>query len=119
MNVEKHFEYHSGKDGRKAQQDKATAKAHSAQDTIECLQAALPIVPAQITQLVAEHAALVAVAEAAAPFNASPFSMEMGGNVQGGASPIYARNGATLTLGDFRKIQSALAALAAIRGGGK
>ena len=45
--------------------------------------------------------------EAVAPFLKPQFVEILGGNVQGDDSPLYARNGATLTIGDFRRLQEA------------
>jgi len=42
------------------------------------------------------------------PFVHPDLCCELGGNVQGNDSPIYARNKAILTLGDFRAARSAL-----------
>ena len=37
------------------------------------------------------------------PFSQPQFSEELGGNVEGAASIVYARNGAVLRIGDFRR----------------
>jgi hypothetical protein len=46
--------------------------------------------------------------DALRPFAHDDLQSELGGNVQGDSSPVYGRNRATLTLGDFRKARAAI-----------
>jgi hypothetical protein len=49
------------------------------------------------------------LAKATLPFGHDDLCLQLGGNVEGNESPIYARNRAVLKLGDFRAAKEALA----------
>jgi len=59
-----------------------------------------------ITALRAENAALRVALE---PFAHDDLCEQLGGNAEDNASPVYARNRAMLTLGNFRQARAALA----------
>ena len=61
---------------------------------------------AERNSLKAQRDELLAALE---PFSVEIFSTALSGNVQGDDSPVFGRNGALLTLGDFRRARTATA----------
>lgn len=72
-----------------------------------------PLAVAASYQLLANECASLraeveALRGALTPFSRDEFQMALGGQIQGGESPMWGRNGAVLTLGDFRRARAAI-----------
>ena len=57
------------------------------------------------------HAQVDALVEALLPFAHPDLAQIVGGNVQGDRSPVFRKNAAVLTIGDFSRAKQALAAV--------
>lgn len=89
--------------------DKETMTRHADDETLEYiaqLESQLAAANARLAGIVEENKRL---REALAPFSHPDLSEKLGGNHKGDESPVFARNKALLTLGNFRQARAALA----------
>lgn len=86
------------KEGRIEIANKRAKKIYSLQEQMEAMEAEIDTLTAEVERL----------REALRPFAHPDLCKQVSGNKQGDDSPVFGRDKATLTLGDFRRARAAL-----------